>query len=167
LPAKALPGVTGLPGGPHNLTNKTPRPGRSTPSVANTAGSDMQVIVAWIHKALQWLGTRDGSGEIDFIDICAKAPAGDFMQCSVTPSLPTKNARRQSALLSRLPNRACDLSLRPLPVTFGLAKTSEGLGRNATSIIGIASHLVDARTGPRHAAPAQTDLPWTGPRMRI
>ena len=46
LPAKALPGVTGLPGGPHDLTDKALRPGRSTPSVANTAGSDMQVIVA-------------------------------------------------------------------------------------------------------------------------
>ena len=103
LPAKAFPGVTGLLGGPHDLTNKALRPDRSAPSVANTAGSDMQVIVARIHSRPQELGISDGSGATVFSDILAKAPAGDFTRCSVTPTLPTKNARRQSALLSRLP----------------------------------------------------------------
>ena len=89
--------MTGLPGGPHDLTDKTPRLDRAAPSVANTAGSDMQVIVARIHRAFRRFGTGDGSGEIDLPEILPKAPAGLLMRCSVTPSLPTTNARRQSA----------------------------------------------------------------------
>jgi hypothetical protein len=70
----------------------------------------MQVIVARIHNRPQELGISDGSGATVFSDILAKAPAGDFTRCSVTPTLPTKNARQQSALLSRLPRSVCPCS---------------------------------------------------------
>ena len=99
LPAKAFPGVTGLPGGPHDLTNKALRPGRSTPSVANTAGSDMQVIVARIHSGLDMPGISDGSGAIVFSDTLAKAPAGNFVGGRKSPSATVTSARQQSALL--------------------------------------------------------------------
>jgi hypothetical protein len=46
LPAKAFPGVTGLPGGTHDLANEALRFDRSAPSVANAPGSDMKIIVA-------------------------------------------------------------------------------------------------------------------------
>jgi len=134
LPAKALPGMTGLPGGPHNLADKALRLGRSTPSVADTAGPNMQVIVTRIHGAFQWLRTSDGSGEIDLPDILAKAPAGDFMRCSVTPSLPTTNARRQSALLSRHPRL---ISPRLNCRTSKHAKRRDVVRSGAISIIAI------------------------------
>jgi hypothetical protein len=110
LPAKAFPGVTGLPGGPHDLTNKALRPGRSTPSVANTAGSDMQVIVARIHSGLDMPGISDGSGAIVFSDTLAKAPAGNFVGGRKSPSATVTSVRQQSALLSRLPRSVCPCS---------------------------------------------------------
>ena len=106
--SKAFPGVTGLPGGPHDLTDKALRPGCSTPSVANTAGSDMQVIVARIHSGLDMPGISDGSGAIVFSDTLAKAPAGDFRGRPQISSLPQSQApRQQSALLSRFPRSVC------------------------------------------------------------
>ena len=67
---------------------------------------------------------------------------------------PTTCARQPSALLSCHPRSTSPCAL---PITFGPAKTSDGLQRNAISIIGTAAGLIDARTVLRHAASAQTD----------
>ena len=99
-PTKAPAGVTGFPGGPHDLADEALRPCRSASLVANTAGANSQIILATRHCSLRRFGMSDGSRSIEFVRISEKAPAGDFVRGSRSPTPPTISARRQAVLLS-------------------------------------------------------------------
>ena len=101
--AEACPRVTSLLGGTHDLADKALRFRRSAPFVADTAGTDKQVIVARIHWKLEAFGMRDGAGNIDLPGVSEKAPADDFARYLTSPTPPAISARRTSALLSRHP----------------------------------------------------------------
>jgi hypothetical protein len=49
VPAKTLPGVAGLSGSPHDLTDKGFWSRRSAPLVADSAGTNMQIIFWLFH----------------------------------------------------------------------------------------------------------------------
>jgi hypothetical protein len=73
---------------------------------------------------------------------------GAWLKLLTFPDRPTGRTLR---LLSCHPRLTSPFAL---PGTFGLAKTSDELQRNAISVIAIASRLIDARTCLRHAVSA-------------
>src|SRR5882757_9603333 len=107
--------MPGYPDGPHDLANKALWSRRYTPFVADAARTDSQLIFARLHGDLRALEIGDGAGNIDFVRVSEKAPAGDFMRGPTSPTPPAITARRQSALLSRHPR---SISPCALPITF-------------------------------------------------